>query len=713
MADLGNLTKKVAGKVGSAAMTVGKTAGGAVASAGKAVGGVVSSLAQGTFNTIKSGIVQSTGINALRPSNVIGGVLDSVGLGAMRPAFGGDPTQKAAAQAANRVVAQNNANTSLKPLEELLQKLLTINEKILENTNSMLSYAKKQSGLLDTANDLVKKQMLQDIENARVAAGKGKVGVGTPANDNTPGKKPAEGGFLSGILGSIMGGAGSLLKMLGPIGEFLGSIGRIFLKLGRFTMLLNPYVLAAEVILLSLKAEDWASFFDNIGKIFGALAEGKFLEAFTRSMLLLPELILRGLMRIAEYILEFFGFEDLAKKLSKFIDSFDLYDILVNSFKEIVDVIMNIGSMLVDGAKFIGKKIGGVISGVWDTISNAFGTLFKDITDAFDAFSSGDIIKGIVKLVYAIPDALIQWVGRALATVVDFFGGAEMAKTIRNFLDNFNLTDTILKFFTSVKEYVTDTFASATKAFSDWWKDFHPIDDMIGTFSSIKDWITSKFTDTTKAFSQWWDSFSIIDIVLTPFNYLKDTATALFDNLQKSVADVLSFDLVKKVSDSISSVVSGVWDFFKALPSKAVDLISDLIPDSLKGFFKSMFGSSTTPTATPTTPPVTQPRTALTPQSTSRVIQEREDAFNATPTAANVSPVPTGREQVFNQQSARMSVDQAAPTAVIINNNNNSPNIGSSGQNSLPRTSGAVQTAPQSSHIDRALYGDTYGAGVP
>jgi len=409
---------------------------------------------------------------------------------------------------------------------------------------------------------------------------------------------------------------------------------------------------------------------------------------------------------------------------------------------------MNIGSMLVDGAKFIGKKIGGVISGVWDTISNAFGTLFKDITDAFDAFSSGDIIKGIVKLVYAIPDALIQWVGRALATVVDFFGGAEMAKTIRNFLDNFNLTDTILKFFTSVKEYVTDTFASATKAFSDWWKDFHPIDDMIGTFSSIKDWITSKFTDTTKAFSdwwkdfhpiddmigtfssikdwitskftdttkafsQWWDSFSIIDIVLTPFNYLKDTATALFDNLQKSVADVLSFDLVKKVSDSISSVVSGVWDFFKALPSKAVDLISDLIPDSLKGFFKSMFGSSTTPTATPTTPPVTQPRTALTPQSTSRVIQEREDAFNATPTAANVSPVPTGREQVFNQQSARMSVDQAAPTAVIINNNNNSPNIGSSGQNSLPRTSGAVQTAPQSSHIDRALYGDTYGAGVP
>ena len=712
MADLGNLTKKVAGKVGSAAMTVGKAAGGAVASAGKAVGGVVSSLAQGTFNTVKNGIIQSTGINAFRPSNIIGGVLDSVGLGGI-PAFGGDPTQKNAAQAANRVVAQNNANTSLKPLEELLQKLLTINEKILENTNSMLSYAKKQSGLLDTANDLVKKQMLQDIENARVAAGKGKVGVGIPANDNTPGKKPAEGGSLSGILGSIMGDAGSHLKMLGPIGEFLGSIGRIFLKLGRLTMLLDPYVLAAEAILLSLKAEDWASFFDNIGKIFGALAEGKFLEAFVRSMTLLPELILRGLMRIVEYILEFFGFEDLAKKLSKFIDNFDLYDIIVNGFEMIVDVVSNIGTILADGAKFIGKEIVKLIGGIWDTITNAFGTLFKDITGAFDAFSSGDIIKGIVKLVFAIPDALIQWVGGALATIVDFFGGAEMAKTIRNFLNNFSLTDTIFKFFTYVKDWVVDTFSNATKAFSDWWKDFHPIDDIIGTFSSIKDWLITKFTDATKAFSEWWDSFTIIDIVLIPFNYLKDTATALFDNLEKAVADVLSFDLVKKVSDSIGSVVSGVWNFFKSLPGKAVDLISDLIPDSLKGFFKSMFGSSSTPTPTPTAPPVTQPRTALTPQSMSKVIQDREDALNATaPSSPNVSPVPTGREQVFNQQSARMSVDQAAPTAVVINNNNNTPNTGS-GQNSIPRTSGAVQTAPQSSHIDRALYGDTYGAGVP
>jgi hypothetical protein len=58
-----------------------------------------------------------------------------------------------------------------------------------------------------------------------------------------------------------------------------------------------------------------------------------------------------------------------------------------------------------------------------------------------------------------------------------------------------------------------------------------------------------------------------------------------------------------------------------------------------------------------------------------------------------------------------MSVAQSQPP-VIINNSTNTNSGGGANQNSPPRTSGAVQTSPQSSHIDRALYGDYYGAGV-
>jgi hypothetical protein len=78
-------------------------------------------------------------------------------------------------------------------------------------------------------------------------------------------------------------------------------------------------------------------------------------------------------------------------------------------------------------------------------------------------------------------------------------------------------------------------------------------------------------------------------------------------------------------------------------------------------------------------------------------------------------PTPNGSAIPFTQQSNQMAIQGAAPSQapVIINNNNNTTGGGSSAPPPPPRSSGAVSTSPPPSHIDRALYGDLYGAGIP
>jgi hypothetical protein len=685
MAELGNLTKKVAGKVGSAAISATRT-----------VGGVTGAIAAGTYNTIKTGFMRATDINSLRPRNIAANALDSIGLGAIMPAFGKDPRKNEAVRAAERVADQNkSAAISLKPMENLLQTLIDINQKLLNNSNQLVDFAKKQNSILEKANDLVEKQTLQSIENSREAnKPKANVPALAAANDNAEGaKKP--GGFLGKLFDSAKG----LLGFLAPIGNFITGIGSVLAGLARFAVrFLGPVGILAGIF-LALEREDWAKLFDNLGKVFGDLAEGKIGDAIVRMIGTIGDVLLKGIGRIGVMLLNFFGFEDTAKKFSKWLDEFNLADTLVEWFHAATDWLSEIAPMLEEGAKWVGKKIGVLIVGIWDTISGTFSTLFKDITDSFEAFKSGDILTSITKIIASIPNAIIQFVGRALATIINFFGGDEIAKSIRDFLDNFNLADTIINFFTSVKDWAVEKFTNTTKTFSDWWNSFSILEPITNFFSSIKDWIVQKFTDASKAISDWWDSFSIIDIVLSPFNLLKEKISTAFDNIKKEIDDVLSFDLAGKISESVGSVVNGVWNFFKSLPSKAVDLVSGLIPDSLKNSFKSMFGGGEN-TNTPSVTRTPEEKPTLTPRNMGLAIQDNM-----------VNASPSGKEQEFNQQSAKMAVEKSAPPApVIINNTNNNT---SSGQSQTPRVSGAVQTAPQDSHIDRALYGNFYGAGVP
>ena len=82
------------------------------------------------------------------------------------------------------------------------------------------------------------------------------------------------------------------------------------------------------------------------------------------------------------------------------------------------------------------------------------------------------------------------------------------------------------------------------------------------------------------------------------------------------------------------------------------------------------------------------------------------------------SVVPVSNPAVgFNQGSTQMALSNGTtPPPVIINNNNvtSTGGGGSGGKGVAPsRTSGTPSTSPKQSHIDRALYGDLYGAGVP
>lgn len=78
----------------------------------------------------------------------------------------------------------------------------------------------------------------------------------------------------------------------------------------------------------------------------------------------------------------------------------------------------------------------------------------------------------------------------------------------------------------------------------------------------------------------------------------------------------------------------------------------------------------------------------------------------------NVVGVESARSMEMVGRTAAMATESGAPSAPIVVNNVTNNN-GGGGGNPAPRVSGAVSTAPVASHLDRALYGDYYGAGVP
>lgn len=121
-----------------------------------------------------------------------------------------------------------------------------------------------------------------------------------------------------------------------------------------------------------------------------------------------------------------------------------------------------------------------------------------------------------------------------------------------------------------------------------------------------------------------------------------------------------------------------------------------------------------------TTPPAGTPNPAAV-NSASPTSSENAGNVSAVPGSGNtvvpaseISPT-LNTAAGFNQGSAQMAVNGNAPSSPTIINNNNVTNVGGGGKGggAPGRSGGAPTTSPNQSHIDRALYGELYGAGVP
>jgi hypothetical protein len=455
MADLGSLTKRIAGATAGAAV-------GAVKSTARLATGV----AGGILNTVKQGVYSSTGIDRISPRGVAASTLDAMGLSAIVPSVLGGSRNNRAASAASRVAG---GSLSDKSVEALLKELVNVNSSILDTNREMLNYMKEQTGYLKDANDLTKRRTIGDIEAAREAR-QPAAGAGIEKATKAPESSGLFGGIMKSVkgllgfvgrigsfLGTLLTGVGSIaaglfgwmkglkgiggivssvgaffgkilsplsgvfsaiggffgkilafggrvggviagaLEFLAPVGNFLGRIGGFLLKFGGFAIRGIPIIGQVIGALLALERADWAMMFENIGKIFGDLAEGKFLDAFVRIAALIPEIIIKAIGRITAMILDFFGFKDTAKWLSDLLDNFNFGELLVEGVNLLIGYLKSFGDMLSNAAKTVGSlvsdtweflksipsKFVDTLSGlVPDFLKNAFKSLFGSSTAA-------------------------------------------------------------------------------------------------------------------------------------------------------------------------------------------------------------------------------------------------------------------------------------------------------------------------------------------
>lgn len=656
MADLGGLTQKIAGRtVGAVKSTV----------------GVATGVAMGAYNTVKSGVVQSTGINRVTPRNIAASTLDRLGLEAFIPALlgrgGGQGAQRdvrGAAQAASTVAA------SSKPLENLLNQLISINEAILDTNKGILSSMKEQNQILLSGNDLTKKQMLANIEAAREAA---QVKPETGGAENDPAKKQSSGLFggifktlasILGIVKNIGGFLGTLLTTLGgvavglfgwlkgikgigavvasvggffgkvlaplsgffaaisgffskllsfagrvgtaitaaleflaPVGRVLGSLGGaiarfggMLLSVGKFFLGFIPGIAQVVGALLALERTDWSMMFDNLSKVFGDLAEGRFLDAIVRTVGSIGDVILKSVGRIVQTLLEFFGLETAAKAVKDFLDTFNLAEFLVNAVNKVIDVVKSIGTMLLDAAKTVGQFA----------------------SDAWDFFSS-------------IPSKI----GDVFSSAADMIGGA--IKNVWNFF-----TSLPGKFVDTVSEYIPSFLKNAFRSLFGGGQDKTP------TAAPTPRQVETPRTPQAEA---------------PPAGETRPTTPAV--RRRPMIGSNPNTEFVGKSEQEIFDVLVQRYENAEKAKSEAARIYKGLNTE------RPTYGSPTSGSYT-----------------------EATDASN---------------KQKLSEASAK-----SAPVIV-----NNVPSVTAVQTPSAgPRTSGAASTAPVASHIDRALYGNALGAGV-
>lgn len=412
--------------------------------------------------------------------------------------------------------------------------------------------------------------------------------------------------------------------------------------------------------------------------------------------------------------------------LLSMIPGFGLLKTLFSSITDAMSTLVSAGGIILKGLLSIGRflirfagPIGAVVGLLLALEAQDWEKFFGRFTSAFKDFMEGRWLEGIAKVVIALPELIVKGIGRVIARIAEFFGFDKFAQALDEVINDFDL----LEIFKAMFNYVKDIFVN------------------------IKDTVVNFFTDAKNKLAEWWASFSIVDPIIDAFNFVKDGVVNAFNLVKETVGNWLAgaADIGNKVGEVIGGLANNVWEFFKSLPGKLVDAASNLVPDFIKEPFRKLFGSSTperaptapvAPTAATTTPQVTAssaattttPRESVTVQSQTSVMgntnNPRGSAENAiqaidnllTPERNQTPPIQAPanqREQTFNAQSARQALESnmTAPPIVVNNTNMNMPGQAQGQAAPSARSSGAAPTAPVQSHIDRALYGNGFGAG--
>ena len=565
--------------------------------------------------------------------------------------------------------------------------------KQLDTLTDILEVTKDNKEVLLSILEAIKGSQAAKIEASREAGG---IQAPGPGGAGAGAAKAGEGGggFLKGLVGMAS-------AAIGPILSAFSSIGGVIKTLLGFVTKLNPITAILSVALAGLEAKDFAEMFESFSKIFTDLSEGRFLDAIVRLIGTLADTILTGFGRLFVKLLELFNFTETANAVKEFLDNMNLSEQLLafvkaipemvigayNKVKEtimgwvqtaseiadrVIESIKGMYNAVVDG--FIAfkdkvvEKITQYIDAYVSTVTTVFNSFVESITKAWDNLLSGNIVSAIVESLTALPNAVVKGIGNLVSKLAKFFGFEDVSNKIAEFFDGFDIAKSVIDFGTKVKDKTVQRFGAM-------W-------DAVG---------------------EWWDSFSIVEPITQAFTNIKDRVVNYFGGIGEKLSEVFNFDIGSAIAEKVSGVTQGVTNFFKNLPSSLINALPDGIVKSTIQKYLGGSGESNDTTGTTRSTPTQTP-----------VVQPVYDMEGNQISPGTVAPVESPRAMNAVTGTNNAAVASAAGTStqpIIVNNVTN--NSSTSGGGSAPRISGAVSTAPVPSHVDRALYGSGYGAGVP
>lgn len=197
----------------------------------------------------------------------------------------------------------------------------------------------------------------------------GSLNVNSNVSDKKSGFGLLEFGALAGVGAYITSIITSITKFLTPLG-----------LLGRGLLTVSVPLALISTALLTL---DWKKdILDPIQSIVKTFGQGDVIEGITRTIIMLPELVLKFANRVVASIAGILGFEKTEKELNAYVDRIDIFNSIIK-FKE--KILTYFDSSLTDFGK--------LIDSIGMSIKDRIGSIIRDTILILKDFDLSDSIK--------------------------------------------------------------------------------------------------------------------------------------------------------------------------------------------------------------------------------------------------------------------------------------------------------------------------------